>query len=432
MTPEPHVPSYYAASIAAAADRPALGGDVRADVCVVGAGFTGLSAALELAERGYRVVVLEAERVAWGASGRNGGQIGSGYPSGMARLSRWVGRDDARRLFDLAEAAKALIRTRVERHDIDCELKPGNFQAALKPRHMEEIKATREFWSDTFGYQGLVLAESGAAALAYVNSPRYIGGLHDPGAGHLHPLKYALGLAAAAEAAGASLYEGSPVTALQGLGAGAGQVTAETPGGRVVADHLILCGNAYLGDLVPQIRRLYVPVGSYIVATEPLGEDRAAQVIPADCAVFDSNHILNYYRLSADRRLLFGGRSGTSPFREPDPKGFLGARIRALFPQIADTSIDYAWGGTLAMTASRMPQVGRLGSRVTFAQGYSGEGVAMSGLVGQVLAEAVAGQMARFDLFDRLPHRAFPGGRMLQKPALALGLLWYSLCDLVP
>jgi len=432
MTPEPHVPSYYAASIAAAAERPALGGDVRADVCVVGAGFTGLSAALELAERGYRVVVLEAERVAWGASGRNGGQIGSGYPSSMARLSRWVGRDDARRLFDLAEAAKALIRTRVERHDIDCELKPGNFQAALKPRHMEEIKATREFWSDTFGYQGLVLAESGAAALAYVNSPRYIGGLYDPGVGHLHPLKYALGLAAAAEAAGASLYEGSPVTALQGLGAGAGQVTAETPGGRVVADHLILCGNAYLGDLVPQIRRLYVPVGSYIVATEPLGEDRAAQVIPADCAVFDSNHILNYYRLSADRRLLFGGRSGTSPFREPDPKGFLGARIRALFPQIADTSIDYAWGGTLAMTASRMPQVGRLGSRVTFAQGYSGEGVAMSGLVGQVLAEAVAGQMARFDLFDRLPHRAFPGGRMLQKPALALGLLWYSLCDLVP
>ena len=432
MTPEPHVPSYYAASIAAAAERPALGGDVRADVCVVGAGFTGLSAALELAERGYRVVVLEAERVAWGASGRNGGQIGSGFPSGTARLSRWVGRDDARRLFDLAEAAKALIRTRVERHDIDCELKPGNFQAALKPRHMEEIKATREFWSDTFGYQGLVLAESGAAALAYVNSPRYIGGLYDPGAGHLHPLKYALGLAAAAEAAGASLYEGSPVTALQGLGAGAGQVTAETPGGRVVADHLILCGNAYLGDLVPQIRRLYVPVGSYIVATEPLGEDRAAQVIPADCAVFDSNHILNYYRLSADRRLLFGGRSGTSPFREPDPKGFLGARIRVLFPQIADTSIDYAWGGTLAMTASRMPQVGRLGSRVTFAQGYSGEGVAMSGLVGQVLAEAVAGQMARFDLFDRLPHRAFPGGRMLQKPALALGLLWYSLCDLVP
>jgi gamma-glutamylputrescine oxidase len=432
MTPEPHVPSYYAASIAAAPERPALGGDLGGDVCVVGAGFTGLSAALELAERGYRVVVLEAKRVAWGASGRNGGQIGSGYPSGMARLSRWVGEGDARRLFALAEAAKALIRARVERHGIDCELKSGSFQAALKPRHMEEIKATREFWSDAFGYQGLAIAENNEAVRAYVNSPRYIGGLYDPGAGHLHPLKYALGLAAAAEAAGASLYEATPVTALQGLGAGDTQVTAETPGGRVTADHLILCGNAYLGDLVPQIRRLYVPVGSYIVATEPLGADRAAQVIPADCAVFDSNHVLNYYRLSADRRLLFGGRSGTSPFREPDPKGFLGARIRALFPQITDTSIDYAWGGTLAMTASRMPQVGRLGSRVTFAQGYSGEGVAMSGLVGQVLAEAVAGQMERFDLFDRLPHRAFPGGRLLQKPALALGLLWYSLCDLMP
>ena len=237
---------------------------------------------------------------------------------------------------------------------------------------------------------------------------------------------------ALAEAAGTSLYEGSPVTALEGLDAGDAQVAAETPGGKVVADHLILCGNAYLGDLVPQIRRLYVPVGSYIVATEPLGADRAAQVIPADCAVFDSNHILNYYRLSADGRLLFGGRTETSPLREPDPKGFLGARIRDLFPQIADANIDYAWGGTLAMTYSRMPQVGRLGSRVTFAQGYSGEGVAMSGLVGQVLAEAVAGQMERFDQFDRLPHRAFPGGRLLQKPALMLGLLWYRLCDLMP
>jgi len=443
MTPEPHISSYYAASIAPPPERPALrgdlggdlGGDLRVDVCVVGAGFTGLSAALELAERGYRVAVLEAKRIAWGASGRNGGQVGSGYPTGMAWLSRRVGRDDARRLFALAEQAKALIRARVERHGIDCELKSGNFQAALKPRHMEEIRATRALWAEAFEYPGLVLAETAEAARDYVNSPRYIGGLYDPGAGHLHPLKYALGLAAAAEAAGATLYEGSPVTALAGLGAGDTQVTAETPGGRVVADHLMLCGNAYLGDLVPQIRRLYVPVGSYIVATKPLGADRAAQVIPADCAVFDSNHILNYYRLSADGRLLFGGRTETSPFREPDPKGFLGARIRALFPQIApeitDAALDYAWGGTLAMTYSRMPQVGRLGSRVTFAQGYSGEGVAMSGLVGQVLAEAVAGQMERFDLFDRLPHRAFPGGRLLQKPALILGLLWYRLCDLM-
>jgi gamma-glutamylputrescine oxidase len=432
MAPEPHTSSYYAASIAPPPERPTLGGDLRTDVCILGAGFTGLSAALELAERGTRVVVLEAQRVAWGASGRNGGQIGSGYPSGMAKLSQWVGLDDARRLFALAEDAKSLIRARVERYGIDCDLKWGAFQAAFKARHLEDMKADQALWAESFGYQGLTLAEDNEAARAYVNSPRYIGGLYDPGAGHLHPLKYALGLAAAAESAGARLYEGTPVTALDGLGAGDVQVVAETPGGRVTADRLILCGNAYLGDLVPQIRRLYAPIGSYIVATEPLGAERAAQVIPVDCAVFDSNHFLNYYRLSADGRLLFGGRSGTSAFGEPDPKGFLGARYRALFPQIADAAIDYAWGGTLAMTASRMPQVGRLGSRVTFAQGYSGEGVAMSGLVGQILAEAVAGETGRFELFQRLPHRPFPGGRLLQKPALTLGLLWYSLCDLVP
>ncbi|MDX1575232.1 MAG: FAD-binding oxidoreductase, partial [Kiloniellales bacterium] len=377
MPSEPHAPSYYAASVAPPPERPVLAGDCRAEVCVVGAGFTGLSAALELAERGARVVVLEARRVAWGASGRNGGQIGSGYPCGMAALIRWVGRDDARRLFALAEDAKALIRARVERYGIACDLKWGCFHAALKRRHLAEIRETRALWAETFGYEGLVLAEDNAAACAYVKSPRYLGGLYDPGAGHLHPLKYALGLAAAAEAAGAALYEGSPVMALEGPGTcgegGSGPVVAATPGGRVTADRLILCGNAYLGDLVPQVRRFYAPLGSYIVATEPLGAERAAQVIPADCAVFDSNHFLNYYRLSADGRLLFGGRSGASAFREPDPRAFLGDRFRALFPQIEDAAIDYAWGGTLAMTASRMPQVGRVGSRVTFAHGYSGE-----------------------------------------------------------
>ena len=226
MAPEPHAPSYYAASVAPPSERPSLTGDLRADVCVVGAGFTGLSAALELAERGARVVVLEARRIAWGASGRNGGQIGSGYPCGLAALVRGVGLDDARRLFALAEDAKALIRTRIERYGIACDLKWGSFQAALKRRQMVEIRETQALWAETFAYEGLELAEDNAAACAYVNSPRYLGGLYDPGAGHLHPLKYALGLAAAAEAAGAALYEGTPVTALEGLEGDNGPVVA--------------------------------------------------------------------------------------------------------------------------------------------------------------------------------------------------------------
>ena len=429
MSAQPHVASYYAANTTLPPQRAPLVGEETADVCVVGAGFTGLSTALELAERGYRVVVLEANRIGWGASGRNGGQVGSGFPAGMERLRRWVGAEDARALFDLAEEAKAIVRQRVVRHGIDCALKWGTFQAAGKPRHLEEARATRALWSEAFGYEGLRLAETPEDARRYVDSPRYIGGLFDPGAGHLHPLDYCLGLARAAQAAGAAIHEASPVTALDGTG---DRAVTLTDRGRVEADTVVLCGNAYLGDLVPEIRRYYVPVGSYIVATRPLGVELAAQVIPADCAVYDSNHILNYYRLSADRRLLFGGRVETSPLKEPDPRRFLGARIRRLFPRIAEVELEYAWGGRLAFTGARMPQVGRLGARVLFAQGYSGEGVAMSGLVGRVLAEAVAGRMERFDLFDRLPHRPFPGGRLLQRPALALGFLWYRLLDAMP
>jgi gamma-glutamylputrescine oxidase len=429
MTAEPHVESYYAATAAPEPERPALAGDLSADVCVVGGGFTGLSTALELAGRGYRVVVLEANRVGWGASGRNGGQVGSGYPGGMEALRRWVGAEEARRFFGLAEEAKAMVRERIDRHGIDCGLKWGTFQAVSKPRHLKEIRATRALWAEAFGYEGLRLAETPEEARRYVGSPAYIGGLFDPGAGQLHPLIYCRGLANAAEAAGAAVHEASPVTALEEAG---GRAVARTPAGRVEAEAVVLCANAYLGDLVPEVRRYYVPIGSYIVATEPLGVGRAAGVIPADCAVFDSNHILNYYRLSADHRLLFGGRVETSPLKEPDPRRFLGARIRTLFPQIADAKLEYAWGGRLAFTGSRMPQVGRLGGRLYFAQGYSGEGLAMSGLVGRVLAEAVAGQMERFDLFARLPHRPFPGGRLLQRPALALGLLWYRLLDAMP
>jgi gamma-glutamylputrescine oxidase len=432
MAHEPHVPSYYAATAAAPPERPALAGDLRADVCVVGAGFTGLSAALNLAERGYRVAVLEANRVGWGASGRNGGQIGSGFAADMAWLEGWAGRAAARGLFTLAEEAKAIIRERVERHGISCDLKWGTFHAASKARHMPGLAAKQAHWSEAYGDQGLRLAETPDEAHRYVNSPSYIGGIFDPSSGHLHPLKYCQGLARAAEEAGATIFEGSPVIGLETGTGGAGQVAAKTVGGRVEADFLLLCGNAYLGDLVPEIRRVIAPLSSYIVATHPLGEDKAADVIPADCAVVDSNHILSYYRLSADRRMLFGGRVGISPFGEPDPRRALAARMAKLFPQIADADIEFDWGGYVAMTWARVPHVGRLGGRVYFAHGYSGDGVAMTGLVGRVLAEAVAGQAERFDLFAHLPHRGFPGGRLLQRPALVLGLLWYRLCDLMP
>lgn len=432
MTAEPHAPSYYAATAAPAPDRPALTGDMGADVCVVGAGFTGLSAALNLAERGYKVTVLEANRVGWGASSRNGGQIGSGFAADARWLQHWAGAEDTRKLFALAEQARAIIRERVARHGISCDLKWGAFQGASKPRHLRDLAAKQALWAEAFGHEGTRLAESREDARRYVNSPVYIGGLYDSGAGHLHPLNYCLGLARAATAAGAVIHEASPVLDLDPAAGAGGRAVARTARGRVEAEILVLCGNAYLGDLVPELRRVIAPMGSYIVATRRLGADQADDLIPADVAVFDSNHLLSYYRLSADHRLLFGGRIGISPLREPDLDRTLGAKMRTVFPQLAGTELEYRWGGHVALTWARMPHVGRLGTRVYFAHGYSGEGVAMSGLVGRVLAEAIAGQAERFDLFARLPHRTFPGGRRLQQPALALALLWYRLRDLMP
>ena len=437
MAARPRVDSYYAATAHPAPERPPLMGDRTTDVCVVGAGFTGLSVALNLAERGYEVVVLEAEGVGWGASGRNGGQIGSGFSADMEWLETWAGRGEARRLFALAEEAKAIIRERVLRHGIDCDLKWGSFQAASKPRHMKALAARMDRWAGTYEYGSLKLAETPADARAYVNSPVYIGGLADDGAGHLHPLNYCLGLARAAEAAGATIHEGTAVTGLDRTGAGGGRTgggraRVRTAAGRVEADAVVLCGNAYLGDLVPDVRRVITPIVSHIVASRRFGPDLARQIIPSNAAIFDSHRLLSYYRLSPDHRLLFGGRVGGAALREADAGDALGARIRRLFPRIRDHGLEYVWSGKVALTRARMPHVGRLGTKVTFAQGYSGEGVAMSGLVGRVLAEAVAGQAERLDLFARLPHRAFPGGKRLQIPALALAVRWYRLLDALP
>ena len=301
-----HVDSYYAASARGLAAYDGLRGAQRFDVCVVGGGYTGLSTALELAERGYKVALLEAQRVGWGASGRNGGQICTGFSSGMEKVEGWVGRDDARKLFDVTEEAKQIIRERVARYEIDCDLTWGYFHGADKPRHLSELDEYQELLARHYGYDQTRLVEGNAAVRDYVNTPRYVGGLYEQGAGHLHPLNYCLGLARAARAAGVALFEQAKVVRLD-FGDGR-RPRAETAEGSVEADFLVLAGNAYLGALVPALRRKIMPVGTYIGATEGLGQNRARGLIPGNLAVSDCNFVLNYYRLSADNRMLFGGR----------------------------------------------------------------------------------------------------------------------------
>jgi gamma-glutamylputrescine oxidase len=427
MAKSEHVPSYYAATAHLAPDLPALEGEVRADAVIVGAGYTGISAALELARRGYDVVVLEAHRVGWGASGRNGGQICTGFSPSLAKIEKSVGLDDARKLFAVAEEGKALIAERVARHGIDCDLKWGYLHAAPKARHVEELKEEQEVAERRFGYEGRLRLVDRDEVRRMVASPVYVGGLYDAGAGHLHPLNYCLGLATAAREAGARIFENSEVVRLE-TGRPALAVTAK---GRVTADFAILAGNAYLGGLVPQIQSKVMPVGTYIGATARLGENRATSLIPDDVAVADTNFVLNYFRRSSDHRMLFGGRVSYSTIMPPHLPRAMRTKMLKVFPQLSDVEFEYTWGGFVAITVERTPDVGRIAPNIYYAQGYSGTGVALSGIVGQIIAEAIAGQAERVDLFAKLPHTTFPGGAALRTPLLAAAMLWYRMRDLL-
>lgn len=422
-----HIRSYYAASANPAPRRPALCGEITADVCVIGGGIAGCSTALHLAERGYRVVLLEGRRIAWGASGRSGGQAIFGYASGQDKLIAQAGREAARAMFDISVAALDLIKERVARHSIDCDLHWGQIHAAIKPRHEGELRAWQEELSRDYGYQSLRWLDRHELR-GILDTNRYSGGLLDTRSGHLHPLNYTLGLAAAAEAAGASLHEDSQVT---GITHG-DVVTVRTASGSVRARHVALCCNAYMEQgLAPGLRARIMPVGTYIVATEPLGKVRLESLMRENVAVTDINWVLDYFRRSADHRLLFGGRVSYSGLDPLNTERATRARMVKVFPQLADVKIDYAWGGYVDITMSRAPDFGRIAPNVYYLQGFSGHGIALTGIAGQLVADAIAGQAERFDLFGHLEHRNFPGGRALRTPALVLAMLWYRMKDLL-
>ncbi|MFV3073092.1 NAD(P)/FAD-dependent oxidoreductase [Niveispirillum fermenti] len=421
----PHAPSWYADTAHAAPARPLLVGDTVADVCIVGGGYTGLVTAIELAGKGLSVIVLEAETVGWGASGRNGGQIVTGFNKGMDQIEGWVGKDDARHLWDLSEEAKAMLSDLVDRHRIDCDLKWGYLLAALKPRHMTGL-AEHKAELEGLGYHRTRMVERDEVR-SMVATDAYLGGLYDEGSGQLHPLNYALGLALAAEGMGVRIHERSRVVRVDT----GDNPRAFTATGTVSARFLVLAGNAYLGGLCRPIRSRVMPAGTYIIGTEPMDPDRARALIPSGIAVADINFVLNYYRRSPDHRFLFGGGVSYSGFDQPGLKQSLRRTMLKYFPQLADLAIDYCWGGHVAITMNRMPHLGRVSPTTYFAQGYSGHGVALTAIAGRVIAEAIAGQAGRLDVFARIPHRPFPGPAGLKMPALVLGMMWYRLRDLL-
>ncbi len=418
--------SYYSHSAIAAPPRPVLEGQVETDVCVVGGGIAGCSTALHLAERGYRVVLLEAQQIGFGASGRSGGQALAGYACGQHKLERQVGFENARRMWDISIEGLRLIRDRVERHAIDCDLHWGQMHVAIKARQRAELLAERQHLEDRYGYRQLRFLERPEVE-SLLATTRYCAGLYDTGGAHLHPLNYTRGLARAAHAAGVQIFENSAVTGLHI----ADPALVRTERGSVQARFVALCCNAYGDPLIPALRARIMPVGTYIVATQSLGQDGIEQLMRENVCVADSNFVLDYFRRSADHRLLFGGRVSYSGMDAFDTARATRRRMLQVFPQLADARIEFAWGGYVDITMSRAPDFNRLAPNVYYLQGFSGHGIALTGIAGQLVAAAIAGQAERFEVFTKLRHRRFPGGRALRMPALVLAMLWYRLRDML-
>ena len=414
--------SYYAATRTPIDPFPALKGEVRADVAVVGGGYMGLSAALHMAEKGLSVVVLEAHRVGFGASGRNGGQVGSGQRQDQVWIEKAVGRDHARRLWDMAEDSKTLVRDLIDRHQMPVTFHPGVAHACYSDAETREVHGYAEKLARDYGYTQLEpLDRAGIRRL--IGSTSFAGGEIDRGAGHIHPLNFAIGLAKAAAAAGARIHEDSEVLTF----APGPKATLKTAQGTVTADHVILAGNGYIGGLEPSYPSRVMPINNFIVATEPLG-DRAKEILAEPVAVADSNFVVNYWRLSEDNRLLFGGGESYG-YRFPDILKTVRAPMLKIYPQLADAKITHAWGGTLAITMNRMPALMRPHPNVLAGSACSGHGVALSTLTGKLLAETVAGDASGFDLLANIPQPRFPGGATLRWPLLVLAMTWYSMRD---
>lgn len=419
----PHAPSYYAASRTPTALRPTLQGTVQADVCIVGAGYTGLSAGIALAEAGFKVVVLEQAQVGWGASGRNGGQIVHSYSRDIDVIEAHYGKAAAEPLGRMMFEGAQIIRERVAKYAIDCDLKNGGVYAAITKAKVHGLREQKALW-EKWGHKGLQLIEDKAEIRKVVNTDRYEALLVDPTGGHFHPLNLTLGEAAALEQNGGTIFENSGVTKID-RGATAVVHTAQ---GQVQAKYVIVACNAYIGELEPKLSSMSMPCGTQVIATAPLGS-LADELIPSDYCVEDNNFLLDYFRLSGDKRLVYGGGVIYGARDPQHVESIIVPKMLKTFPQLKGVKVDYGWTGNFLLTLSRLPEVGKLSDNIYYSQGCSGHGVTFTHLIGRVLGEAIRGDAERFDAFAKLPHYPFPGGRLFRVPFTAMGAWWYQMRD---
>jgi len=415
--------SYYAASANLAPERPTLEGLHETDVCVIGGGYTGLSTALFLAEAGFNVILLEAMTVGFGASGRNGGQIVNSYSRDLDSIEKQTSAPHLKHLAEMAFEGAQIIRQRVKAYDIQCDLKDGGVFAAITAKQLKHLESQQQLWR-RFGYDQLELLDT-RQIKEVVNTDRYVGGALDHTGGHIHPLNLALGEAAAFEQLGGKIFEHSLVTSFN-QGETAEVVTAK---GSVKAKFVVVAGNAYLGNLLPQLAAKSMPCGTQVIATEPLDEALAHSLIPKDHCIEDCNYLLDYFRLSGDKRMLYGGGVIYGARDPADIENIIRPKMLKTFPQLANVKIEFTWTGNFLLTLSRLPQMGRIGHNIYYSQGCSGHGVTFTHVAGKALAMAIQGQAERFDAFASLPHYPFPGGRSFRIPFTAMGAAYYTLRD---
>lgn len=419
-----HTSSLYAATANDSPNRDALVGNKEIDVCIIGAGFSGLSTALHLAEKGYKVAIIEGARVGWGASGRNGGQIVNGLNASLSKIGKQFGEDKARFVASLVNEGGDIIRERVETYGIECDLKKGNILAAISPADMRELESRQKLW-ESYGITSQEMVNK-EGIQKHIGSDMYIGGQVDHKGGHIHPLNLALGEAAAFESLGGVIYEMSQVTSVD---TDAPRPVVYTAKGQMSCKTLVICGNAYLGSAVPTLTWRVMPVTTQIMATRRLSDDLASRLLPTDHCVEDIRYIPDYYRISGDKRLLIGGGSVYGGVDDLNIQKKLRRNLYKIFPELKGIEVEYSWSGNFALSFTRVPQMGRIGKNTYFAHGYSGHGVTGTHTFGRILSEAIDGDLKRFDVFAGLPWYPFPGGRVFRVPYSVIGSWWYGLRD---
>lgn len=419
--------SYYVASANQTLHYPTLEDNIDTDVCVVGGGFAGLSAAIELADRGYKVVILEAHHIGFGASGRNGGQLIAGLACDQDVIEKALGIEAAKQIWSMSLEALSLVHERVKRFEIQCDLTAGFMGVTVNANKTNKLNAWLDDMAQRYAYE--VKRITPDEITTWINSPRYHSGYYDPNGGHIHPLNYCLGLTKGAASLGVQIFTNSAVTAMQQ----GDTAVLHTEKGTVKAKFVVLAGNMYLPEispkLAPRLNKRIMPVGTYIIGTEPINPTLASTLIPNNAAVCDTNFVLDYFRFSADKRMIYGGRVSYSAMTPFNLTGKMQARMIETFPQLKNVKVEYTWGGFVDITLSRAPDFGRVANNVYYLQGFSGHGVALTGLAGKLVAEAIAGQSQRLDVFASIKHHDFQGGKWLRTPALVLGMAWYQLRD---